>query len=81
MSNRAFDQGSGHDAALGRWLFLLGWFRGGFTQDVVDIQGPRNPLAIFEDLRLELGSHIGKCVAWQRGAVRAVLPVANDGHR
>lgn len=63
MSNRAFDQSPGHDSTLGRWSFLLGRLRGGLAQDVVDVRGPRNPLAIFEDLGLELRSHAGACAA------------------
>lgn len=81
MSNWAFDQGPGHDAALGWWLFLLGRLRGGLAQDVVDVRGPRNPLAIFEDLGLKLGSHVGLCAARWRGTARAVLPTAKEGRR
>lgn len=81
MSNRAFDQSPGHDATLGRWLFLLGRLRGRLAQDVVDVRGPRNPLAILEDLGLELRGHDGVCAARWRGTGRAVLPTAKEGRR
>lgn len=81
MSNRAVDQGPGHDATLWRWLFLLGWLGGGLIQDVVDVHVPHNPAAIFEDLGLELGSHVGVCAARWRGTACVVLPTAKDGRR
>lgn len=81
MSNRALDQSPGHDPTLGWWLFLLGRLRDGLAQDVVDVRGPRNPLAIFEDLGLELRSHVGVCAARWGGTARAVLPMAKEGRR
>lgn len=81
MSNRTLDQGPGHDATLGWWFVLLGRLRGGLVQDVVDVHVPHYPPAIFEDLGLELGSHVGVCDARWRGTTCAVLPTAKEGRR
>lgn len=60
---------------------MLGRLRGGLAQDVVDVRGPRNPLAILEDLGLELRGHVGVCAERWRGTGRAVLPMAKEGRR
>lgn len=81
MGNWTLDQSPGHNATLGWLLFLLGRPGGGLVQDVVDVHVPHNPLAIFQDLGLERGSHAGVCVAWWRGTTSAVLPTAKEGRR
>lgn len=82
MGNRAFDNSPCHYATLWwRLPCLLCRLHGGLAEEVVDIGHPGDPLAVLENVRLELSSHVGVCVACQRGTRCAVLPRAKGGRR
>lgn len=63
MGNRALNNSPRHYATLRRRLScLLCRLHGGLGEEVVDIGHSSDPLAVFEDVRLELSSHVWESV-------------------
>lgn len=67
MGNWTFDNSPRHYATLRRRLpCLLCGFHGRLAEDVVNVGRPRDPLAVFEDVRLELSSHVRRVLRIRR---------------
>lgn len=67
MGDWAFDDSPCHDATLWwRLPYLLCGLHGGLAEEVVNIGHSSDPLAVLENVRLELSGHVA-CVLRVRG--------------